>query len=211
VHDLLIRGGTVVDGTGAPGRTADVLVDGGRITAVAPRLTARAHRLLDADGALVIPGFVDLHTHSDGQATWDDSLEPSASHGVTTVITGNCGVGFAPLRPGQQDELVQLMEGVEDIPGIALHEGMDWNWESFSDYLNVLAERRWSMDVGTQIAHGPLRAYVMGERGIRNEASNTADIEAMARLTAEAMTAGALGFSTSRICGCGCRRRRRRA
>ncbi len=201
MHDLLIRGGTVVDGTGAPARTADVLIDAGSISAVGHRLGGRVRRVLDADGALVIPGFVDLHTHYDGQATWDDLLEPSASHGTTTVITGNCGVGFAPLRPGHQNELVELMEGVEDIPGIALHEGMAWNWESFPDYLEVLERRAWSMDVGTQIAHGPLRAYVMGERGIRNEAASGDDIEAMARLTAEALSAGALGFSTSRILG----------
>ncbi|MEQ8860373.1 MAG: amidohydrolase family protein [Pseudomonadales bacterium] len=201
MHDLLIRGGTLVDGTGAPARTADVMVDGDHISAVGPRLTGRARRVIDAEGALVIPGFVDIHTHYDGQATWDDTLEPSASHGVTTVVTGNCGVGFAPVRAGDQDELVELMEGVEDIPGIALHEGMEWNWESFPEYLDVLEGRAWSMDVAAQIAHGPLRAYVMGERGIRNEAANAADIDAMARLTAEAMAAGALGFSTSRILG----------
>jgi N-acyl-D-aspartate/D-glutamate deacylase len=201
MHDLLIRNGLMVDGTGAPGRMADVAVDGGLITAVERAIPARARRTLDANGGLVAPGFVDIHTHYDGQATWDDRLDPSASHGVTTVITGNCGVGFAPVRPGHHDQLIELMEGVEDIPGTALHEGINWCWESFGEYLDLLDTRRWSIDVGTQIAHGPLRAYVMGERGIRNEGATADDIEIMARLTSEALDAGTLGFSTSRILG----------
>ena len=201
MHDLLIKGGNVIDGSGEPGRMADIAVDDGRITAVESSISAKARRIVDADGALVTPGFVDIHTHYDGQVTWDDVLDPSASHGTTTVITGNCGVGFAPVRPGHQDQLIELMEGVEDIPGTALHEGIDWNWESFTDYLDLLETKHWSMDVGTQIAHGALRAYVMGERGVKNEASTADDIKQMARLTTEAMEAGALGFSTSRILG----------
>jgi len=201
MHDLLIKSGRVVDGTGRPARLADVAIAGGRIVEVEPCIGARARRIIDADGAIVTPGFVDIHTHYDGQATWDDRLEPSASHGTTTVVTGNCGVGFAPVRPGHQNELIELMEGVEDIPGTALYEGIDWDWESFPQYLDLLGTKRWSMDVGTQIAHGALRAYVMGERGIRNEGATHADIEHMARLTAEAMAAGTLGFSTSRILG----------
>ena len=201
MHDILIRGGQVIDGTGAPSRRADVAIDGGLITHVGDARDMRARRVIDADGALVTPGFVDIHTHYDGQVTWDDRLDPSASHGVTTVITGNCGVGFAPVRPGREQALIELMEGVEDIPGTALHEGIDWTWESFGDYLDVLSARRWSMDVGTQLPHGALRAYVMDERGIRNEAASASDIATMARLAGEAMAAGALGFSTSRILG----------
>ncbi|MEM9622183.1 MAG: amidohydrolase family protein [Pseudomonadota bacterium] len=201
MHDLLIKNGLVVDGTGEQPRVADVLVDAGRIAAVEPGIGAGAYRILDADGSIVTPGFVDIHTHYDGQVTWDDTLEPSASHGTTTVITGNCGVGFAPVRPGGHTQLIELMEGVEDIPGTALYEGIDWSWESFPDYLDLLAGKVWSMDVGTQVAHGAVRAYVMGERGIRNEGATRDDIGAMAELTSEAMSAGALGFSTSRILG----------
>ncbi|HTO71355.1 MAG TPA: amidohydrolase family protein [Myxococcota bacterium] len=196
-HDLVIRGGTVVDGTGAPARTADVAVSDGRITDVG-RVAGAAQRELDADGLLVTPGFVDIHTHYDGQATWDPGLSPSSWHGVTTVVMGNCGVGFAPVRPGQQDFLIGLMEGVEDIPGTALHEGIAWEWESFPEYLDALERRRFAVDVGTQVPHGAVRAYVMGERGARNQPATPGDVEAMAALVREGLAAGALGVSTSR-------------
>jgi N-acyl-D-amino-acid deacylase len=195
--DLLIRGGTLVDGTGAPTRTADVAVQGGRIVEVG-RITGDAKRTLDADGLTVTPGFVDIHTHYDGQVTWDSTLAPSSQHGVTTVVMGNCGVGFAPVRPGQHDFLIGLMEGVEDIPGTALHEGIAWEWETFPQYLDALSKRRWTMDVGTQVPHGAVRAYVMGERGAKNQPATPDDIAAMARLVKEGVAAGAFGFSTSR-------------
>ncbi len=198
MHDLVIRGGTVVDGTGAPARTADVTVDRGQITGIGSFAGEAASRTVDADGLLVAPGWVDIHTHYDGQATWDEVLAPSSWHGVTTVVTGNCGVGFAPARPDRHEWLIGLMEGVEDIPGSALAEGMRWEWETFPEYLDALAQRKWTMDLGTQIAHGAVRSYVMGDRGARNEPAGPADIEAMKQLVKEAIAAGALGFSTSR-------------
>lgn len=197
MFDLVIRGGTVVDGTGAPARAADVAVVDGRVADVGPGL-GPADRDLDADGLLVTPGWVDVHTHYDGQATWDDVLAPTAWHGVTTLVMGNCGVGFAPAAPDRRDWLIGLMEGVEDIPGTALSEGIDWQWESFPEYLDALDRRHWTLDVGTQVAHGAVRAYVMGERGARNEPATPEDIERMKALVAEAISAGALGFSTSR-------------
>jgi N-acyl-D-amino-acid deacylase len=198
MHDLVVRGGTVVDGTGAPARTADVAVDGGRITEVGKLDDTSARRTIDADGLLVTPGVVDIHTHYDGQVTWDPLLAPSSWHGVTTVVMGNCGVGFAPVRPGQEGWLIQLMEGVEDIPGAALSEGITWGWETFSDYLDVLERLPRAIDIGTQVPHGAVRAYVMGERGAKNEPATPEDIEAMARVVRDGITAGALGFSTSR-------------
>jgi N-acyl-D-aspartate/D-glutamate deacylase len=195
--DLLIRGGTLIDGTGAPARTADVAVAGGRIVAVG-RVSGFAKRTLDADGLTVTPGFVDIHTHYDGQVTWDAQLAPSSQHGVTTVVMGNCGVGFAPVRPDAHDFLIQLMEGVEDIPGTALHEGIAWDWETFPQYLDALEKRRWTMDVGTQVPHGAVRAYVMGERGAKNAPANPHEIAAMAAIVKEGIAAGAFGFSTSR-------------
>lgn len=201
--DLKIVGGTIVDGTGADRFVGDIAITGGRIAAIARhgRLDGEAATVIDATDRIVTPGFVDVHTHYDGQATWDELLEPSSLHGVTTVVTGNCGVGFAPVRPGYEARLIALMEGVEDIPGTALHEGMTWGWESFPEFLDVLDQRRWSVDIGTQIGHGPLRAYVMGERGARNEPARTDDIAQMARLVREALDAGALGFSSSRVDG----------
>jgi N-acyl-D-amino-acid deacylase len=199
MYDLIIRNGTVVDGTGADARRADVAVKDGRIVTVgtvAP--DAEAAEVVDAEGMLVTPGFVDIHTHYDGQATWDDVLDPSAGHGVTTVVAGNCGVGFAPVHPGQEQWLIQLMEGVEDIPGTALAEGMSWNWETFPEYLDVLDGRQYAIDIGTQVAHGAVRGYVMGERGAKNEPATPEDIEQMAAIVKEAIEAGAMGFSTSR-------------
>ena len=196
MHDLVIRGGTVVDGTGSPARTADVAVDGGVVVEVGRAGPGR--RELAADGALVTPGFVDIHTHYDGQATWDPLLTPSCWHGVTTVVMGNCGVGFAPVRPDRHDWLIGLMEGVEDIPGTALAEGIRWDWESFPEFLDALEAAPMAIDVGTQVPHGAVRAYVMGERGARNEPAGPDDIEAMAAIVRQGVLAGALGFSTSR-------------
>lgn len=203
MYDLKIVGGTVVDGTGAAPYRADVGIKDGVIAMVRPgdgldAGSPDAAELIDAAGLLVTPGFVDIHSHYDGQVTWDTALDPSASHGVTTVVAGNCGVGFAPVRPGKQDWLIGLMEGVEDIPGSALAEGIDWKWESFPQYLDAVDGRGLAMDFGVQIAHGPVRAYVMGERGARNEPATSEDIETMARIVEEGVRAGALGFSTSR-------------
>jgi N-acyl-D-aspartate/D-glutamate deacylase len=197
MHDLVIRGGSVVDGSGAPARQADVAVDGERIAAVGLGV-APGRREIDARGLLVAPGWVDIHTHYDGQVTWDPHLTPSGWNGVTTVVMGNCGVGFAPVRPGQQDFLIQLMEGVEDIPGTALAEGIRWEWESFPEYLDALERMPRSIDVAAQVPHGAVRAYVMGERGARNEKATPEEIAKMADLVREALRAGALGFSTSR-------------
>ncbi len=198
MSDLLIRNGTIVDGTGTPPMRGDIAIADDRIVAIGSDLPVNGSQVLDATGLLVTPGWVDIHTHYDGQATWDDLLAPSALHGVTTVVMGNCGVGFAPVRPDRQEWLIGLMEGVEDIPGSALAEGIDWEWESFPEYLDALDHRQWAVDVGTQIAHGPVRAYVMGERGARNEPATPKDIEEMRELVRDAIAAGALGFSTSR-------------
>ncbi len=200
VHDLVIRGGLVVDGTGGEPVVADVAVDGDRIAVVGGDV-GPGRRELDATGLVVTPGFVDVHTHYDGQATWDELLEPSTPHGVTTVVFGNCGVGFAPVRPGDEQSLIELMEGVEDIPGTALHEGMTWGWESFEDYLDVLSRGRWTADVGAMVAHGALRTYVMGARGVSNEPATPEDVATMADLVGRAVRAGAMGFSTSRTLG----------
>jgi N-acyl-D-aspartate/D-glutamate deacylase len=197
VHDLLIRAGTIVDGSGAPAFTGDVAVDNGRITAVG-RVSAHARRTLDADGLLVTPGFVDVHTHYDGQATWDPLLTPSCFHGVTTAVMGNCGVGFAPMHRERREFLIEMMEGVEDIPGSVLAEGVDWGWESFPEYLDALDAKPRIMDLGTQIPHAALRYYVMGERGAAREPATADDLRSMADLTEQALRAGALGFSTSR-------------
>ncbi|MTA64662.1 MAG: amidohydrolase family protein, partial [Actinobacteria bacterium] len=172
-NHLIITNGTIIDGTGSPAYVGDVHISDGVITAIGPAgepvgaVDPRA-TVIDATGLLVTPGWVDIHTHYDGQVTWDDLLAPTAWHGVTTLVMGNCGVGFAPVVPERRDWLIGLMEGVEDIPGTALSEGIDWDWETFPEYLDALEPRRWTMDVGTQIAHGAVRAYVMGDRGAKN-------------------------------------------
>ena len=197
MHDLEIRGGTVVDGTGSKARRADVAIDGDRISAVGNDV-GEGRREIDATGQLVTPGWVDIHTQYDGQVTWVPHLTPSGWNGVTTVVMGNCGVGFAPVRPGQEDYLIQLMEGVEDIPGTALSEGITWGWESFPEYLDALEKMPRSVDVAAQVPHGAVRTYVMGERGAKNEEASPEDIEQMAAIVKEGLEAGALGFSTSR-------------
>jgi N-acyl-D-aspartate/D-glutamate deacylase len=194
-HDVVVRGGTVVDGTGSAARTADVAIDGGRITAVG-RIGARGGREIDADGALVTPGWVDIHTHYDGQVTWDPEVTPSSWHGVTTVVMGNCGVGFAPVRPGGEDFLIELMEGVEDIPGTALHEGIHWAWQSFGEYLDALEATPRVLDIAAQVPHAPVRAFVLGERA--HEAATPEEVAAMATIVEEALRSGAVGFTTSR-------------
>ncbi len=196
-YDLVIRGGTLADGKGGMPVEADVAVLGGRIAAVG-KIAGIGREEIDAKGRLVTPGFVDIHTHYDGQATWDSRLAPSCWHGVTTVVMGNCGVGFAPVRKEDRNRLIELMEGVEDIPGAALHEGLSWNWESFADYLDALETRKRDFDICAQLPHGALRVYVMGERGANLEPATEADIAQMRILSAEAMRAGAIGFSTSR-------------
>lgn len=197
--DLVIRDCLLVDGSGSPARPADIVVDAGKVVAVeAPGSGATASRVFDAAGRLVTPGFVDIHTHYDAQATWDPWITPSSWHGVTTAVMGNCGVGFAPASPDRHDWLIALMEGVEDIPGSAMVEGITWQWKTYPEYLDALAAMPRAVDIGSQIAHGPLRAFVMGERGAANETATDDDIAMMAALVEQALDAGALGFSTSR-------------
>ena len=196
-HDLVIRHGTLADGLGGALREADVAVSAGVIDAVG-RVPGNGRTEIDARGLLVTPGFVDVHTHYDGQAVWDSHLTPSSLHGVTTVVMGNCGVGFAPAKPQDRETLIRLMEGVEDIPGAALHEGLDFRWQSFAEYLAVLGGRPRDVDLGAQLPHAALRVYAMGERALRHEKATGADIALMRQVAAEAMQAGAIGFSTSR-------------
>ena len=196
-YDLVVRGGLVADGRGGEPRPADVAVAGGTVAAVGT-VDGRGTEEVDADGLLVTPGFVDIHTHYDGQATWDERMAPSSWHGVTTAVMGNCGVGFAPVRPDAHPRLISLMEGVEDIPGAVLDEGIDWDWESFGEYLDAVARRRHDIDLCAQLPHGALRLYVMGERAARLEEATPEDCAAMRALATEALRDGAIGFSTSR-------------
>ncbi|WP_454885759.1 N-acyl-D-amino-acid deacylase family protein [Sphingomonas oryzagri] len=196
-YDLILRGGEVHDGLGSPGRIADVAVRHGRIVAIGA-IEGSADEEIEASGRLVTPGFVDVHTHYDGQATWENRLAPSSNHGVTTVVMGNCGVGFAPCRPAERAMLMAVMEGVEDVPELVMTEGLPWNWETFPDYLDALDERALDVDVAAQLPHSALRVYVMGERAAGHEPPDAADLAEMRRLTAEAIRAGALGVTTSR-------------
>lgn len=196
--DLVIRGGTVVDGSGGELRDCDVAIKDGRIAAIGPDAAVAGEEEIDARGKIVTPGFVDIHTHYDGQVTWENSLSPSSGHGVTSVLLGNCGVGFAPCRPADRNRLVRLMEGVEDLPEIVLTTGLPWSWESFPDYLDLLGSRSYDIDIATQIPHAALRVYAMGERASEREIATTDDCAVMARLAGEAIDAGALGFGTSR-------------
>jgi N-acyl-D-aspartate/D-glutamate deacylase len=195
--DLVIRGGTIVDGTGRPGHVADLGIQDGRIAAIGPNLP-KGREEIAAHGKLVTPGFVDIHTHYDGQAVWDSHLAPSALHGVTTAVMGNCGVGFAPVRPGGEAKLIELMEGVEDIPAPVLAEGLDFHWQSFAEYLDVLAARPRDMDLCALVPHAAVRVFVMGDRALALEPANQGDIAQMREIVAEAVKAGAFGFSTSR-------------
>ena len=201
MHDLVIRNGKIVDGTGKKEAfSGDVAMTDGVITEVG-RVEGEARETIEADGRLVTPGFVDIHTHYDAQATWDPHLLPSGWHGVTTAVVGNCGVGFAPARPDQRQMMIELMEGVEDIPGAALSEGIRWDWETFPEYLDALERSPLAVDLGTHVPHGSVRTYVMGERGANNEAATADDIAEMAAIVKQGIQAGALGFSTSRTMG----------
>ena len=197
MHDMIIRGGTIVDGTGDAPYQADIAVDGNSITAIGD-IAGPARTVIDASGRIVTPGFVDIHTHYDGQATWDDEMAPSSWHGVTTVVMGNCGVGFAPAKPDKHDWLIGLMEGVEDIPGTALAEGMTWNWETFPEYLDALDQMPRTIDIATHVPHGAIRAYVLGDRECPGAVPTADDIKKMSAIVEEGLRAGALGFSTSR-------------
>lgn len=200
--DILIRGGTIIDGLGGAGRIGDVGIKDGIIVELSEAISTVAKEVLDADGAIVTPGFVDIHTHYDGQVSWDDEMNPSASHGVTSIVMGNCGVGFAPVPPGGERDLIEVMEGVEDIPGTALYEGIEWGkWESFPEYLDYIASRKFALNIGAQIPHAAVRNYVMGQRGRDNEAATQHDLDTMARIVSEGLAAGAIGFSTSRTIG----------
>ncbi len=200
MHDTVIKGGRVYDGSGGQPQVADVAIKGGVISEIGTSLVGKS--TIDADGAIVTPAWVDIHTHYDGQVTWDDQMDPSASHGVGTIVMGNCGVGFAPVAPGGEQDLIDLMEGVEDIPGTALHEGMPWGaWQSYPEYLDFLADREYAINISSLVAHGAVRNFVMGDRGRTNEAGTEGDLAAMGQIVEQALCAGAVGFSTSRILG----------
>ena len=197
--DILIRGGTIVDGSGGEPFEGDVAIREGRIVHAGPDYAGNAGQVIDATGLIVTPGFVDIHTHYDGQATWSEELSPSSAHGVTTVVTGNCGVGFAPCRPEDREALIEVMEGVEDIPGVVMADGLPWNWETFPEYLDALEAGKRDIDVAAFLPHSPLRVYAMGKRGLAREPATEADLARMQELTREALDAGALGFASSRL------------
>ena len=197
MYDLVIRNGTIYDGKGGKPYLADLAISGKKIAKIGD-IEESGSKEIDAQGKIITPGFVDIHTHYDGQVTWDPYLRPSTYHGVTTVVMGNCGVGFSPCKPEKRDWLIGLMEGVEDIPGTALHEGINWEWETFPEYLDTLEKKPLAIDVGTQIPHGAVRAFVMGERGITQERASEDEIDEMGKIVKEAIAAGAFGFSTSR-------------
>jgi N-acyl-D-aspartate/D-glutamate deacylase len=201
VYDYLIRNAQIVDGTGGAPFSGDIAIEDGKIAAVGDA-EGRAKETIDAHGAYATPGWVDVHTHYDGQVSWDDTLDPSFSHGVTSIVMGNCGVGFAPCPPGGEQRMIELMEGVEDIPGTALYEGIEWGrWETFPEYIDYLGTRNFTLDIGTQIPHSAVRNYVMGDRALRHEDATSADLAAIAKIVKEGLDAGAVGFSTSRTIG----------
>ncbi|MDA0338867.1 MAG: amidohydrolase family protein [Proteobacteria bacterium] len=196
---MVIRGGLVVDGTGSPPAVMDVAIKGDRIVSVAHNIDHDTHEIVDARGKIVTPGFIDMHTHYDGQVTWDSQILPASGHGVTTVVTGCCGVGFAPVRPGTEDWLINLMDGVEDIPGVALAVGIPWGWETFPEYLEAIAQREYALDVACQVPHSAVRAYVLGRRAEKDERATDEELDEMAHIVQEGIEAGAIGFSTSRV------------
>ena len=199
MFDTVITGGKIIDGTGGPARTGDIAIKDGRIAELGGRITGGAARRIDADGAIVTPGFIDLHTHYDGQVTWDTTIDPSFSNGITTSIGGNCGVGFAPVRPGDQDLMIAVMEGVEAIPGIVLKEGVPFTWESFPEYMDFLGRRNYGVDIGMLMPHAPLRVYAMGERAVTHDRATVEEVAFMADAVRQGMAAGAMGISTGRF------------